>query len=84
MLNQIIGYYFLGHIGKVKYMRNWNTITKLGFYFPRFDVLYIMPVERLIPTAKLPIFLEWLKHSIEYYHKGFVKDNPNSALYNNI
>lgn len=70
MLNQIIGYYFLGKIGKVKGVSNWSSIDEVGFYFSRYDQLYLFPIDELILRKKRLSFEKWFIKSIHKYNEA--------------
>ncbi len=70
MLNQIIGYYFLGKIGKVKGVGNWDSINEIGFYFSRYDILYLFKINELIVRKKRASFEKWFIKSIHKYNEA--------------
>jgi len=59
--NQIIGYYILLKIGKVKGLASSKLITKLGFYFSRYGILYTIPSSNVENNPHLDSFIEWFK-----------------------
>lgn len=70
MLNQIIGYYFLGRIGKVNGITKWDTITEIGFYFSRYDLLYLFNVDEFLTKKKIKSFEKWFSKSIYKYNNA--------------
>lgn len=73
MLNQIIGYYFMGKIGKVKGVSNWNSISKIGFFFTRYNYMYLFNIDELIPRRKKLSFEKWFRKSIYKYNDAIRK-----------
>lgn len=67
MLNQIIGYYFLGRIGKVKGISRWSCINEVGFFFPRYDILYTIPIDEFIIARKRDTFAKWFLKKVKKY-----------------
>lgn len=73
MLNQMIGYYFLGKFGKVKGVKDWSTIDEIGFYFSRYDLLYLFPIDILILPKKRVSFEKWFINKIVKYSEQIEK-----------
>lgn len=67
MLNQMIGYYFLGKFGKVKGVKDWASIDEIGFFFSRYDLLYSLPIDILILPKKKLSFEKWFINKIMKY-----------------
>jgi hypothetical protein len=68
MLNQMIGYYFLGLIGSVKGVWDWRSINKIGFFFSRYDILYSIPIEAIIPNKTIISFKNWFINKAKKYY----------------
>jgi len=61
MLDQVIGYYVLHHIGGVEGLRLKPRITKVAIYFSRYGYLHEMSISKLINEKKFPAFVRWFK-----------------------
>lgn len=63
--NQIIGYFILLKIGKVKGLDSSKLITKIGFYFSRYAILYTIPSSTIENNTHFDNFIEWFKDAAE-------------------
>ena len=63
--NQIIGYYILLTIGRIKGLDSSRRIAKIGFYFSRYGILYTIPSSTIENIPHLDSFIEWFKDAAE-------------------
>jgi len=71
--NQLIGYYILSRIGRIKGLPPRHPITTLGIYFSRYGVLYTIPVPTVINEPKLPSFIKWFRKRARREEKMLAK-----------
>ncbi len=74
MLNQMIGYYFLGKLGKVKGIKNWSSINEVAFYFSRFDLLYSISIDDIILKEKRDVFEKWFAKKLDKNYNQIISD----------
>jgi hypothetical protein len=58
---QLIGYYILLKIGKVKGLDSSKQITKIGIYYSRYGIAHIIPNSSIEENPHLSDFVQWLK-----------------------
>jgi hypothetical protein len=59
--DQLIGYYILFRIGRIKGLGKTHSIKRLGIYFSRHGYLWIFKVSDVIREKLSPKFLSWFK-----------------------
>ncbi|MBD1804053.1 hypothetical protein H6F98_01005 [Microcoleus sp. FACHB-SPT15] len=65
--DQVVGYYLLSKIGGIHGVSSNHEIKRLGIYFSRYAHLYIMNVEDLFDSTRLPQILTWFENRAKEY-----------------
>ncbi len=60
--DQVIGYYLLSKLGGIGGAPSNHYIKRLGIYFSRYAHLYIMNIEDLFDSTRLPGILTWFEN----------------------
>ena len=61
IFNQLLGYYALYRIGRIRGLPPNYQINKLGVYFSRYGYLHTYEVEDLANESKYLDFIAWFK-----------------------
>ena len=59
--NQLIGYYCLHQIGRIRGAPKNHKILRFGVYYSRFGYLWTLDVRDVIDKKKFPPFLKWFR-----------------------
>jgi hypothetical protein len=65
--DQVVGYYLLSKLGGIDNASPNPEIKRLGIYFSRYAHLYIMNIEDLFDSTRLPQILSWLETRAKEY-----------------
>jgi hypothetical protein len=65
--DQVVGYYLLSKLGGIDGASPEYEIKRLGIYFSRYAHLYVMNVEDLFDSSKLPQILSWFENRAKEY-----------------
>ncbi len=60
--DQVVGYYLLSKLGGIDGASPHHEIKRLGIYFSRYAHLYIMNIEDLFKSTRLPSILTWFEN----------------------
>ena len=59
--NQLMGYYILYKIGGISGLPRTHQIKRIGVYFSRYGLLYLINLSEIVNEETFPDFVEWFK-----------------------